>query len=241
MFLEFASCKLSNYAENANFQIRISQNAKNSFYAPLPVNPRQRDVLYGRPLQAYTSELLSTFIQSSKNFREEITIMLAYLQIGSQVKIIIPNLSLGLQRRPYSIPPEAMMHFHPCFRFPPLFPNKFSDSVEKFPNFTFSRFFLDFHPPKFLMTSFSHHPQITPIFATSIHFPLNRENYSFPAYFSKFSPCFRKISCFLHTLSVFRFPPSPQFDHDALMHRTMHVLDAPVSVDYLKSLCKRVD
>src|SRR6218665_2707676 len=40
MFLEFASCQLPNYAENANFQIRISQNAKNPFYAPLLVNPR---------------------------------------------------------------------------------------------------------------------------------------------------------------------------------------------------------
>ena len=40
MFLEFASCQLPNYAENTNFQIRISQNAKNPFYAPLLVNPR---------------------------------------------------------------------------------------------------------------------------------------------------------------------------------------------------------
>jgi len=40
MFLEFASCQLPNYTENANFQIRISQNAKNPFYAPLLVNPR---------------------------------------------------------------------------------------------------------------------------------------------------------------------------------------------------------
>src|SRR6218665_2807220 len=37
-----------------------------------------------------------------------------------------------------SIPPEAMMHF-PLFHIsPPLFPKNFSDSVEKFPNFTFS-------------------------------------------------------------------------------------------------------
>ena len=40
MFLEFGSCQLPNYAENANFQIRISQNAKNPFHAPLLVNPR---------------------------------------------------------------------------------------------------------------------------------------------------------------------------------------------------------
>ena len=30
--------------------------------------------------------------------------------------------------------------------------------------------------------------------------------------------------CFLHTLLLFLFP---SFDHDAFMHHTMHVLDAP--------------
>jgi len=30
---------------------------------------------------------------------------------------------------------------------------------------------------------------------------------------------------FLHILCVFRFPP--YFDHDAFMHHTMHILDAP--------------
>jgi len=33
-----------------------------------------------------------------------------------------------------------------------------------------------------------------------------------------------KFTCSLHTLCVFRFP---YFDHDAFMHHTMHVLDAP--------------
>src|SRR6218665_575949 len=32
----------------------------------------------------------------------------------------------------------------------PLFPNNYSESVEKFPNFHLSQKFLDFHPPEFL-------------------------------------------------------------------------------------------
>src|SRR6218665_929064 len=35
-------------------------------------------------------------------------------------------------------PPEAMMHFPTLFQIPPIF-EKFSDSVENFRNFTFSR------------------------------------------------------------------------------------------------------
>ena len=38
-------------------------------------------------------------------------------------------------------------------------------------------------------------------------------------------PNFVKFTCFLHTLCVLRFPA--KFDHDAFMHHTMHVLDAP--------------
>src|SRR6218665_3454466 len=51
-----------------------------------------------------------------------------------------------------SIPSETMMHFPPCFRFPSLFKKKF----------------LDFHPPKFLMTFFlviDHKFRITPLFS----------------------------------------------------------------------------
>ena len=39
LFLYFAYCQLPNYTENENFEIRISQNAKNPLYAPLLVNP----------------------------------------------------------------------------------------------------------------------------------------------------------------------------------------------------------
>src|SRR6218665_946068 len=75
-------------------------------------------------------------------------------------------------------PPEAMMHFPPVSDFPTLFPKKISDSVESFLQFyLFPKIFLDFHPPKFLTTFFSHRLQILnfpPIFAVSIHFPLIR-------------------------------------------------------------------
>jgi len=38
--------------------------------------------------------------------------------------------------------------FPPCFRFPPCFQEKISDSVKNFPNSTFSPNFSHFHPPK---------------------------------------------------------------------------------------------
>src|SRR6218665_1101850 len=40
MLSQFAYYQLPNYTENANFKIRISQNAKIPSYAPLLVNPR---------------------------------------------------------------------------------------------------------------------------------------------------------------------------------------------------------
>src|SRR6218665_2233091 len=74
------------------------------------------------------------------------------------------------------ISPEAMMHFPPCFRFPPI-----SDKFQY------------------------------------IH-PVSRK-LLFPPTFENFLPDFVKLTCFLHTLCAFRFPPS--------LHHTMHVLDAP--------------
>src|SRR6218665_1697322 len=48
-----------------------------------------------------------------------------------------PNLiNTCIQGRPF--PPETMMHFPPCFRFPPIL-EQFSDSDKKFHNLTFSR------------------------------------------------------------------------------------------------------
>src|SRR6218665_3579602 len=97
-----------------------------------------------------------------------------------------------------SIPPETMMHFPPVSDFPPIF-EQFSDSEETFHNFTFSRNFFDFHPPKFLMTFFSffsHRPKISnfpPFFLFHNISPLFPENYYFFPYFSKLSPCFTQI------------------------------------------------
>jgi len=85
-------------------------------------------------------------------------------------------------------PSEAMMHFLPVSDFP-LFPKKNSDSVENFPNFTFSKEIFDFHPPKFRMTFF---------------------NFEFPPYcrcFSRFPPLFwEKMPFFIHTLHVLDTP-----------------------------------
>ena len=75
-------------------------------------------------------------------------------------------------------PSEAMMHFPPVSDFPPIF-EKFSDSVEILP---FPEKFLDFHPPKFLMTFFSRRPQIlnSPIFPVAVHFPSVSRKLLFP-------------------------------------------------------------
>src|SRR6218665_1396480 len=86
-----------------------------------------------------------------------------------------PVCNQGRMQSGASIPSEAMMHFPPVSDFPPIF-EKFSESVENFQNFTFSEKFLDFHPPKFLMTFFS------PVVSQKLFFPPFKN-----------SPCFRKI------------------------------------------------
>jgi len=91
-----------------------------------------------------------------------------------------------------------------CFGFPPpRISDKFLRLREKF-----SQFHL-------LPKNFS-------IFPISLHFPLFRPTLLFPPTFTNFLPVF--FNGILHTLCVFRFP---YFDHDAFMHNTMHVLDAP--------------
>ena len=116
-------------------------------------------------------------------------------------------------------PPETMMHF-PLFQISPYF-RKIFRLWGKFSQF---EKFLHFHPPKFLMTFFSHRPQISnfaPIFPVSVHVP----------------PCFAKIiisppiltyfpdvldtfTCFLHTLRVFRFPPTLTMMHLCIIQCT---------------------
>ena len=87
--------------------------------------------------------------------------------------------------------------FSPLFQIFPPISEKFSDFLKFFYNFTFSRKISWLSSAKFSDDLFfSHRPQISnfpPIFAVSVHFPLFRENVSFPIYFSKFPPCFRQI------------------------------------------------
>ena len=95
--------------------------------------------------------------------------------------------------------------------FPPVF-KKFLDSEKNFKIFTFSWKISWFSSTKISDDRFfSHRPQI-------LNFPLLslfqyistlfRENYSSP-YFDKFPPpVLHKFTCFLHTLPVFRFPPT---------------------------------
>jgi len=103
--------------------------------------------------------------------------------------------------RPWCISPSVS-------DFPPIF-DKFSDSVENFQTFTFSRKMFRFSSAKISDDLFCHTPQISncpPIFPVSVHFLLFRENYYFPTTLKNFPPVFEKFTCFLHTLCVFRSP-----------------------------------
>src|SRR6218665_1364282 len=121
-------------------------------------------------------------------------------------------------------PPEAMMHFLPFFRFPPLFPKHFltfskisqiSHFPEKIPHF---------YPPKFLTTFFSTtNFAFPPIFHVLVHFPPDSRKFIISPLTFQNSP-FSKNSTAFYILYVY-FPP--YFDHDAFMHHPMHVLDAP--------------
>jgi len=113
----------------------------------------------------------------------------------------------------------------PCSRLTPCFRN-FSDSVENVSNFTFSKNNFLF---SFILLVIDSKFGISPsIFAVSVHFLSHiSEKLLFPPYFLKFSSDFVKITCVFFTyFTCFSFPS--YFDHDAFMHHTMLVLDAPV-------------
>src|SRR6218665_3585119 len=84
-----------------------------------------------------------------------------------------------------------MMHF-PLFQIFPLFSKNFQ---------TVGIFYLNFRIPPYF-----------PCFNRPTFSPLFRENYYSPPTF-KNAPCFRKIHLFLHTLCVFRFPPTLTMMH----------------------------
>src|SRR6218665_1253906 len=92
-----------------------------------------------------------------------------------------------------SIPPEAMMHFLPSFRFPLCF-RKISHTPAKiFP--------------------IDHKFVISPsIFGLSVHFPPIFGKFFIP-YFGKIPPVFLKFPSFLHTFCNFRFPPTLTMMH----------------------------
>src|SRR6218665_2642606 len=116
-------------------------------------------------------------------------------------------------------PPEAAMHFRPLFQISPLFPKKFSESVV---NFCFFQKILRFSSAKisddlFLVIDYKF--EFPPCFRSFSTFP------PYFAYFSKFPPLISYNLPVFYILYVFFV--SPYFDHDAFMHHTMHVLDAP--------------
>src|SRR6218665_2801902 len=91
-------------------------------------------------------------------------------------------------------PPEAMMHFPPCFR------------IFRFPLFStnFTIFRKNFRFSSAKISDDLHRPQISnsPYFPCFNTFPPVSRKLLFPPYFQKFPPCFQKIICFLHTLRV---------------------------------------
>src|SRR6218665_4201614 len=116
-----------------------------------------------------------------------------------------------------------MMHFPPCFRFPPIF-EEFSGCGKFSTFYLFPKKFSNFiRQNKFLMTFFSHRPQIynfPPIFPVSVHFPLFRENYYFPPTFTNSPLCFRKIHLLFTYFFCISFPPTLTMMHLCIIQCT---------------------
>jgi len=106
--------------------------------------------------------------------------------------------------------PSGHNAFSPCFRFPSLFSKNFQTLWKIFKILPFPEKFLDFHPPKFLMTFFlviDHKFRIFPsIFPLSIHFPSVSRKLLFPPTLTN-PPCFRKIHRFFTYFMCISFPP----------------------------------
>jgi len=127
-----------------------------------------------------------------------------------------------------SIPLWGNDAFPPLFQIPPVSEN-FVVLHAEFPQFDLFPEIFRFSSAKIsddLFFFFSHSPQISnfPLFFLFQFISLLFLEISLsPPTFAKVSPWFRKIYVFLYTLRVF----SPYFYHDAFIHHTMHVLDAP--------------
>ena len=124
-------------------------------------------------------------------------------------------------------PPEAMMHFPLVSKFTPI-SEKFLRLRRKFSRFyLFRQHFFDFHPLKFLMTFLVIDYKFRNSFLISLFHslpPISKKIRNSP-YFFKIPPLFRNIFVVFTYFVCFLFPP--YFDHDASMHHTVHVLDAP--------------
>ena len=119
------------------------------------------------------------------------------------------------------------MHF-PLFQISLLFPTNLSDSVENFPNFTFSRKISRFSSAKISDDLFlSHRLKILiPHLFSLFHYilpPISRK-LSFPLLLQISSSVFGKFMCFLHTLCVFRFPPTLTMMHFCITQCTYWTL-----------------
>ena len=124
------------------------------------------------------------------------------------------------------------MHFPPVLDFP-LFSKNFRTLRNIFAILLFPDKFLDFHPPKFLMTFFlviDHKFPISPLFSLFQYISLLFRGNYFSLYFDKFPLCFRQIHLLFYMLYVYfeRFPLLLTMMHLCMMHHPMHVLDAPV-------------
>jgi len=117
-----------------------------------------------------------------------------------------------------------------CFRFPPCFRKMFSVRG-KFPKFylflkNFSIFIHQNFWWSFLVIN--HKFRISPLFSLFQYISLSiSTKLFFPPYFYKFPLCFQQIYLFFTYFMCFSFPT--YFYHDAFMHHTMPVLDAPGS------------
>src|SRR6218665_1637412 len=116
------------------------------------------------------------------------------------------------QGRPSPLRPDAF----PSVSDFPLFSQNFKTQRKIFTILPFPEKFLHFHSPKFLMTFFSHRPQISnfpPIFPVSVHFPSVSRKLLFPPTLTNFPSVLDKFTCFLHILRVFSFPPTLTMMH----------------------------
>src|SRR6218665_3612413 len=108
-----------------------------------------------------------------------------------------------------------MMHFPSVSNFPHIFEKI---SVEHFQNFTFSRkisrIFSSAKISDDLFLVIDHKFRISPLLSLFQYiFPPVSQKLLFPPSFDKFPSVFEKFTCFLHTLCVFRFPPTLTMMH----------------------------